>query len=213
MRHEADDRYTYTADFNPRTSYEVRRTAKICQAGHGLFQSTHLLRGATSRLGSMTGMRRYFNPRTSYEVRQTMANVKGGIIQFQSTHLLRGATSGDCASKSGLRYFNPRTSYEVRLLTHGFNPWIRYFNPRTSYEVRHFMLRIIFALVISIHAPLTRCDTKNMNTHWMCFIFQSTHLLRGATGGDIGKVHEHIFQSTHLLRGATRHNPPYQSKL
>ena len=34
---------------------------------------------------------------------------------------------------------------------------------------------------ISIHAPLTRCDDSRAAEKMLVFVFQSTHLLRGAT--------------------------------
>ena len=57
------------------------------------FQSTHLLRGATtSSTIELSGLE-HFNPRTSYEVRQCKYIV---TLQYYC-------------------HFNPRTSYEVRL--------------------------------------------------------------------------------------------------
>ena len=55
------------------------------------------------------------------------------------------------------------------------------FNPRTSCEVR-------LKIIKSLHDKVT---------------FQSTHLLRGATGNPSSCMRFSIFQSTHLLRGAT----------
>ena len=79
-------------------------------------------------------------------------------------------------------YFNPRTSYEVRLYKFSANLQVScYFNPRTSYEVRHVGIG---------------CGLGNIQ-------FQSTHLLRGATGGSSLTCGRRLFQSTHLLRGAT----------
>ena len=82
--------------------------------GLSMFQSTHLLRGATTYgiapypgrdvsihapLARCDGLPlphpntiSRFNPRTSCEVRQTSENGPPGNSRFQSTHLLRGAT-------------------------------------------------------------------------------------------------------------------------
>ena len=79
-----------------------------------LFQSTHLLRGATA-IGMLYCVTvRYFNPRTSCEVRHGLYTHVSAEITFQSTHLLRGATSGFLPLPARSRYFNPRTSCEVR---------------------------------------------------------------------------------------------------
>ena len=149
---------TLAYDFNPRTSCEVRPAAAFNAASIFIFQSTHLLRGATT-LSALTLM----------------------LLKFQSTHLLRGATS--MALRSGIKveisihaplarcdfslfprhtifvYFNPRTSCEVRRHCPLLLSCMAYFNPRTSCEVRR------------------RIDVRRRAIGK----FQSTHLLRGAT--------------------------------
>ena len=58
---------------------------------------------------------------------------------------------------------------------------------------------------ISIHAPLTGCDFRVFFSLWRGAKFQSTHPSRGATpGGKIKGGLTTIFQSTHPSRGATR---------
>ncbi len=191
--------------FNPRTSYEVRPLMRQHDKEVVIFQSTHLLRGATGDDG-------------------TRLSLPG----FQSTHLLRGATGRSDSRLHALRNFNPRTSYEVRLAC-SFVPMIipPHFNPRTSYEVRRIKSATLRAsFFISIHAPLTRCDMKVVSKRLQRVYFnprtsyevrripasgraswsgfQSTHLLRGATIGLIQSISTRVFQSTHLLRGATR---------
>ena len=100
------------------------------------------------------------------------------------------------------------------------------FNPRTSCEVRHpiFLINRLERFV-SIHAPLARCDCNHLgcyrhshrfNPRTSCevrlfgricrriqIVFQSTHLLRGATQTATWSRIFSVFQSTHLLRGAT----------
>ena len=85
-------------------------------------------------------------------------------------------------SLSRTRCFNPRTSCEVRpapIL--GFRQLTR-FNPRTSCEVRPG-LRLEYSKLglVSIHAPLARCDMDFQQFLTASKAFQSTHLLRGAT--------------------------------
>ena len=124
-----------------------------------MFQSTHLLRGATS---SHT----WFS----------------SVDPFQSTHLLRGAT--DCRYPIRIQFHVSihaplarcdRPARTGRRETAGFNP-------RTSCEVRPG-LRLEYSKLglVSIHAPLARCDVGYIDTWLGLHEFQSTHLLRGAT--------------------------------
>ena len=124
-------------------------------------------------------------------------------------------------------YFNPRTSFEVRPEGSVFPLMRCNFNPRTSFEVRQLSSSSpVLSKVISIHAPLSRCDAKKVKEQEhgkisihapqsgcdymikMCFwgqtAFQSTHPNRGAT--DKGSKFSNLvrtFQSTHPNRGAT----------
>ena len=65
----------------------------------------------------------------------------------------------------------------------------KYFNPHTSHEVRlQHHLDYLPTYFISIHTPLTRCDmwlAISMTT----YLFQSTHLSRGATSSDVSSVY------------------------
>ena len=123
-----------------------------------VFQSTHPMRGATIRYGSLP-----FPP------------------AFQSTHPMRGATvyKVNTTVASGISIhaphagcdklthavadfrddFNPRTPYGVRLRHQSRWYRLRHFNPRTPCGVRPT------AVVVSMIIP----------------IFQSTHPMRGAT--------------------------------
>ena len=100
-------------NFNPRTSCEVRHILRHKVNAKHIFQSTHLLRGATDYT---------FQPQRNF--------------QFQSTHLLRGATGYAWAKVFFDKHFNPRTSCEVRRRMRSFPAAGWYFNPRTSCEVR-----------------------------------------------------------------------------
>ena len=192
--------------FNPRTSYEVRRLIEG-ELHDELTISIHAPLTRCDKISKNTkGVSRYFNPRTSYEVRPTEECMRLRaerisihapltrcdlfdstsmrlFLVFQSTHLLRGATGRMAVLDTAADDFNPRTSYEVRL-----------------YEVSH----IPTATSISIHAPLTRCDLISIPAHFAKRLFQSTHLLRGATLPSACYAYNNYpFQSTHLLRGAT----------
>ena len=88
-----------------------------------------------------------------------------------------------------------------------------------------FENRLEYVETVSIHAPHARCDLRlfyglgnngSFNPRTSCEVrqhfkesqiisqsFQSTHLMRGATGSHLEKPNRFQFQSTHLMRGAT----------
>ena len=159
----------------------MRRSVGIRQAEPIIFQSTHLLRGATGahsvfqpsgqisihapltrcdESGSkLLSFYKNFNPRTSYEVR--LDRIGYGYAWT---------------------YFNPRTSYEVRLNQKTFSFSKSYFNPRTSYEVRRPVLPAEFSVTRDFN-PRTSYEVRHHLYLPSAAIrkFQSTHLLRGAT--------------------------------
>ena len=195
---------------------------------HILFQSTHPSRGATqaeiikfaysdiSIHAPLTGCDQVhngthggfpdFNPRTPHGVRRrscpppTMritisihAPLTGcdhcrqfctvGTRRFQSTHPSRGATRWTKLHFRPAYNFNPRTPHGVRLV------WLCWNSQ---------------GIPISIHAPLTGCDTKAQNPKRHLTQFQSTHPSRGATCmSTIAIKQRPQFQSTHPSRGAT----------
>ena len=155
------------------------------QVSPSVFQSTLLIRGATS-LYQFSGR---------------------SLSRFQSTLLIRGATLGSRSIRRSSRYFNPRSSYEER-------------------QTRAAPRCMLFP--ISIHAPHTRSDLADLK-HIVKHVdfnprssyeerpawhrhsagpcrFQSTLLIRGATGGFVRQdsIFD-TFQSTLLIRGATSH--------
>ena len=151
-------------------------------------------------------LRKYFNPRTPYGMRPNIT----------------------CFEVSSAHYFNPRTPYGMRLAnTIVFPQPVGNFNPRTPYGMRHcFPKPVAEKVLISIHAPLTGCDSyivisqyimlnfnprtpygMRRNSLDVCFwevIFQSTHPLRDATVMEFVVLKSIRFQSTHPLRDATK---------
>ena len=130
---------------------------------------------------------------------------------FQSTHLLRGATQP-----------HESCGQAVSISIHA---------PLARCDLSSPSVHQIF-LYISIHAPLARCDVQSYKFLVFAKLFQSTHLLRGATFSrntdfrmpgyfnprtscevrlptSLWKFKDKIFQSTHLLRGATTIKPSY----
>ena len=129
------DRLAMT-NFYPRTSCEVRLPTSASRLYSTKFLSTHLLRGATRLSGCVIC-----------------------LIWFLSTHLLRGATLLTISNLEVILYFYPRTSCEVRLISTSNSASKLYFYPRTSCEVRpKTPFDTVKAALISIHAPLARCD-------------------------------------------------------
>ena len=111
---DADTMQRRISNFNPRSSCEERHVSSIILCTCPLFQSTLLMRGATTVIDGWKKVKR-----------------------FQSTLLMRGATSTRHPTRGSSRYFNPRSSCEERRL-HLSCPcrYVRYFNPRSSCEER-----------------------------------------------------------------------------
>ena len=104
--------------------------------GLSMFQSTHLLRGATRYFLRDGGPSSRFNPRTSCEVRLNVNINRASAPEFQSTHLLRGATAYNFLQGYGVMF---QSTHLLRgATTYGIAP----------YPGRD----------VSIHAPLARCD-------------------------------------------------------
>ncbi len=168
--------------FNPRTSYEVRLTTGVRLIVLRRI-SIHAPLTRCDCLPSLAANRlMYFNPRTSYEVRLQIFSVLRSTIRFQSTHLLRGATAFPIRSSPELILF--QSTHLLRGATRS-------------------RLSLCKLIVISIHAPLTRCDTlssvtgsafSDFNPRTSYEVRLIFRLLRPSTT---------LFQSTHLLRGAT----------
>ena len=194
----------HSRNFNPRTPCGVRRQS----GGHGgavpEFQSTHPVRGATKRHtihppgpafqsthpvrgATRRPLRRWspgcnFNPRTPCGVRRKDSVLSPTTIKFQSTHPVRGATTGE-----------PSAGEPLTISIHA---------PRAGCD----LVRVSAAPArdsISIHAPRAGCDRKIPGHHRLCFQFQSTHPVRGATGPGRASATTSRFQSTHPVRGAT----------
>ena len=79
-------------NFNPRTPCGVRHFTPDKLTQRRTFQSTHPLRGATSRPAPARSLPRHFNPRTPCGVRPCRLPQTPMTSPFQSTHPLRGAT-------------------------------------------------------------------------------------------------------------------------
>ena len=170
-------------NFNPRPSYEGRRRdswpwvnglmisihaphtrgdymSQASDYADAEFQSTPLIRGATSPTPLQTRPTGYFNPRPSYEGRLIEPSPDSAKGQFQSTPLIRGATG-------------------YHLILWAYNE-ISIHAPHTRGDASE-KYHLAGSFEISIHAPHTRGDFHRCPQEPRELEFQSTPLIRGAT--------------------------------
>ena len=189
------------------------------------FQSTPLMRGATAGALECRGLRVIsihaphargdmgagmdFCASVSFQSTPLMrgATVVRLLLRrgevFQSTPLMRGATRGSGRPPSLGWYFNPRPSCEGRRICPRIAPERVNFNPRPSCEGRPSCGCATGFAQISIHAPHARGDWPTPARGPARTRFQSTPLMRGATGARSIVCSSIPFQSTPLMRGAT----------
>ena len=192
------------------------------------FQSTHPLRGATTRLDAVAGRAiiSIHAPLAGCDLVKSISRFARNTFQsthplrgatcstppysenmsFQSTHPLRGATRSIPHQTIGLR----RISIHAPLA--GCDIW---YSDRcvassifqSTHPLRGATTRldaVTGRAIISIHAPLAGCDKPTNTNAKSLFTFQSTHPSRGATLVTLVTCTPFgVFQSTHPLRGAT----------
>ena len=138
-------------------------------------------KGATPQRGRNKQFSQCFNPRTHEGCDYWQPGRQSTCPSFNPrTH--EGCDDLHDKVKENQPSFNPRTH-------EGCDLWSAYahieqdcFNPRSSCEVRHLLLRTQeWWYKVSIHAPLARCDVPSGGFVYIAYVFQSTHLLRGAT--------------------------------
>ena len=112
-------------NFNPRSSCEERLYRRRRLLPSSRFQSTLLMRGATSPASAPAR----------------------ADLTFQSTLLMRGATAQVSVPKTHFD-FNPRSSCEERLFLLGPPAFQAHFNPRSSCEERLAVYKKSFPLMI-----------------------------------------------------------------
>ena len=102
-------------------------------------------------------------------------------VKFQSTHLVWGATIGLSLliSRKKISIHAPRVRCDVYNMT--IDDVLFNFNPRTSCEVRP-LKKSTLQLVMNFN-PRTSCEVRQENNGWLqrTLVFQSTHLVWGAT--------------------------------
>ena len=125
---------------------------------------------------------------------------------FQSTLLMRGATSRKKGSTQHYRKISihaphARSDCKVRP-TDAIH---RHFNPRSSCEERHATTAFVMSSLLFQSTLLMRGATGAPASDRVTTLFQSTLLMRGATCTAQNFDKSLSFQSTLLMRGATRH--------
>ena len=133
--------------FNPRTSCEVRHNRIWKEVWRWLFQSTHLVWGATRSVSRWWLKKSNFNPRTSCEVRPVNTAEYGTAVPI-SIHAPR--------VRCDITRPNGETEYAISIHA-----------PRVRCDFA-FVFYFLFC-IISIHAPRVRCDRTVIM--WCCFLF------------------------------------------
>ena len=99
-----------------------------------------------------------------------------------------------CSSPTTATYFNPRSSCEERRRAFSRASPSRDFNPRSSCEERRIKARTQkMHEQISIHAPHARSDKSPVKLVAVTVLFQSTLLMRGATGRSSHRLHRRAY--------------------
>ena len=112
-RHGQDSSCSSWTNFNPRSSCEERPCYDILHGCRSLFQSTLLMRGATStcRAGRLDDRISIHAPHARSDA---IASSSWRKRRFQSTLLMRGATCSRGTGAKNKNDFNPRSSCEER---------------------------------------------------------------------------------------------------
>ena len=126
------------------------------------FQSTHPMRGATNRRGHLQHDWGHFNPRTPCGVRRAFGGVETITAYNFNPRTPCGVRPAKRARHFARQDFNPRTPCGVRRVVYrrrdsniGF---------QSTHPMRGATMHIIacaFSDVISIHAPHAGCDRRN----------------------------------------------------
>ena len=167
-RHGMRCRSTSGSNFNPRSSCEERRWSGTCSSEHLPFQSTLLMRGATSCSMRAFGFVTHFNPRSSCEERHFQNDCRG-IVQGISIHAphARSDLFIKIASRILSTFQSTLLMRGATRMVHGSIECIRHFNPRSSCEERpDANIRRLLYIAISIHAPHARSDWNTDGYKW-----------------------------------------------
>ena len=169
-----------------------------------LFQSTHPVRGATAQYCTVTVQMAIsiHAPREGCDSSYAFPLVDFSL--FQSTHPVRGATRQHIIfrHKIIISIHAPREGCDSSTFARAARRAISIHAPREGCDFLSSSARMRHP--ISIHAPREGCDAIMATPGFTDSIFQSTHPVRGATGGGWLKVpHDQI--SIHAPREGCDH--------
>ena len=128
---------------------------------HYIFQSTHLVWGATLQRPSPWQWKKYFNPRTSCEVRLEAEGLIECLDWFQSTHLVWGATSPKELERESpsISIHAPRVRCDLTERIQGMAHEL-FQSTHLVWGATSDKLSLGVGNSISIHAPRVRCDPQ-----------------------------------------------------
>ena len=169
-------------NFNPRSSCEERRSRIMIFLRMPRFQSTLLMRGATScSLGIFSCSSISIHAPHARSDRTAGNGTGMGNISIHAPHARSDLDA--LIGREARRDFNPRSSCEERpslLAASRLCSVISIHAPHARSDGVLFLE--MFFLTISIHAPHARSDFLSPRHDKYCRVFQSTLLMRGATG-------------------------------
>ena len=122
------------------------------------FQSTHLLRGATIKQTSLNKLTPISIHAPLARCDDSQATALFCFMLFQSTHLLRGATAGEIPSGCNGIFQSTHLLRGATMACGSGSLFSGYFNPRTSCEVRPVCLPP--TLRCTYFNPRTSCEVR-----------------------------------------------------
>ena len=164
MRHDGVKEVTDYDNFNPRTSCEVRPFSYSGRAYIMLFQSTHLVWGATLASSGVKPFKSISIHAPRVRCDNFVTNDQSAFFEFQSTHLVWGAT-GVVIWVVGFILISihaPRVRCDKFIQGHFWLFAISIHAPRVRCDISYADLLRYAA--ISIHAPRVRCDITKLST-------------------------------------------------
>ena len=151
-----------STNFNPRTPHGVRLLAfVICSIPNRRFQSTHPSRGATRRCPHAPRICQIsiHAPLTGCDILLLCPTGKYCPISIHAP--LTGCDTSVSGKIARILYFNPRTPHGVRHCDTDSVKYLATFqSTHPSRGATHDRVQYVKRFDISIHAPLTGCDTS-----------------------------------------------------
>ena len=190
-------------NFNSRTSCEVRLIVTIPQTIAGIFQLTHLLRGATSQQ-----IKDLQAQQISTHAPLARCDKRGSFSPWQSSFISTHAPLARCDAGPDRRVRDylisthaPLARCDCFMQHYSGYFWISTHAPLARCDM--LCRRQNLEHCISTHAPLARCDECKTSTSLPVSISTHAPLARCDAAASGNFFPPPRFQLTHLLRGAT----------